>query len=49
MFDVTSTNVSYRLSDVPPVLVLGVVGGLFGAVFNFLLTKVLRVYSIVNE
>ncbi|XP_031386481.1 putative chloride channel-like protein CLC-g [Punica granatum] len=49
MYDVTSTNVAYHLSDVPPVLVLGVVGGLLGAVYNFLLAKVLRVYSLINE
>ncbi|KAK4790796.1 hypothetical protein SAY86_031209 [Trapa natans] len=48
MYDVTSTNVSYSISDVPAVLILGVVGGLLGAVFNFLMNKVLWVYSRVN-
>ncbi|KAF8034849.1 hypothetical protein BT93_C1007 [Corymbia citriodora subsp. variegata] len=49
MFDVTSTEVSYHLLDVPPVLLLGVLGGLFGSLFNFLLNKVLQVYNVINE
>lgn len=49
MYDVTSTNVLYHLSDVPPVLILGIVGGLLGAVYNFLLAKILRLYSLINE
>lgn len=49
MFDVTSTNVSYHLVDVPPVLILGIVGGFLGSLYNFLLDKVLRVYNLINE
>ncbi|KAK4753926.1 hypothetical protein SAY87_002030 [Trapa incisa] len=49
MYDVTSTDVMYHLSDVPTVLVLGFVGGLLGASYNFLLAKVLRLYSLINE
>lgn len=49
MYDVTSTTVSYQLSDVPPVLLLGVIGGLLGTLYNFLLNKLLRVYNYINE
>ncbi|CAM8979744.1 unnamed protein product [Rhodiola kirilowii] len=49
MYDVTSTTVSYHLSDVPPVLLLGVIGGLLGSLYNFLLNKLLRVYNYINE
>ncbi|KAI4380642.1 hypothetical protein MLD38_006809 [Melastoma candidum] len=49
MFDVSSNNVIYHLYDVPPVLLLGVIGGLLGSLYNFLLMKVMRVYSIINE
>ncbi|XVF34576.1 hypothetical protein REPUB_Repub18cG0070500 [Reevesia pubescens] len=49
MFDAYSANVSYHLADVPPVLVLGVIGGILGSVYNFLLDKVLRVYNLINE
>ncbi|XP_057967246.1 putative chloride channel-like protein CLC-g [Malania oleifera] len=49
MFDVTSANVSYHLIDVPPVLFLGVIGGILGSLYNVLLDKVLRIYSIINE
>ncbi|XVE98408.1 hypothetical protein REPUB_Repub03eG0104000 [Reevesia pubescens] len=49
MFDAYSENVSYHLADVPPVLVLGVIGGILGSLYNFLLDKVLRVYNLINE
>lgn len=49
MFDVTSVNISYHLTDVPPVLLLGVIGGIAGGVYNFLLGKVLRLYNSINE
>lgn len=49
MFDVTSANISYHLVDVPPVLLLGVIGGILGSFYNFLLEKVLRIYNLVYE
>ncbi|XVE63665.1 hypothetical protein DITRI_Ditri07aG0038000 [Diplodiscus trichospermus] len=49
MFDVYSANVSYHIDDVPSVLVLAVVGGILGSLYNFLLVKVLRVYNLINE
>ncbi|GAB4832790.1 hypothetical protein Ancab_006806 [Ancistrocladus abbreviatus] len=49
MFDITSDNVIYHLKDVPPVLLLGVIGGILGSLYNFLLHKVLRVYNLINE
>ncbi|KAK8707157.1 hypothetical protein V6N13_058221 [Hibiscus sabdariffa] len=49
MFDAYSENVSYHLADVPPVLVLGVIGGILGSLYNFLLTKVLRIYNFIYE
>lgn len=49
MFDVYSENISYHLEDVPPVLALGVIGGILGSFYNFLLDKVLRVYTFINE
>ncbi|XP_030548726.1 putative chloride channel-like protein CLC-g isoform X2 [Rhodamnia argentea] len=49
MYNVTSTDISYHLWDVPPVLLLGVLGGLFGSLYNFLLDKVLRVYNVINR
>ncbi|XP_042482739.1 putative chloride channel-like protein CLC-g [Macadamia integrifolia] len=47
MFNVTS-DVIYHLSDVPVVLVLGVIGGVLGSFYNFLLRKVLRLYNLIN-
>ncbi|KAE7997686.1 hypothetical protein FH972_002296 [Carpinus fangiana] len=49
MFDVYSANISYHLDDVPPVLALGVIGGILGSLYNFLLDKVLRIYTLINE
>lgn len=49
MFDVYSASISYHLVDVPPVFILGVIGGLLGSLFNLLLSKVLRIYNFINE
>ncbi|KAF5749594.1 chloride channel-like family protein [Tripterygium wilfordii] len=49
MFDVYSASMSYHLVDVPPVLLLGVIGGILGSLYNFLLEKVLRIYNLINE
>ncbi|PRQ46288.1 putative chloride channel, voltage gated [Rosa chinensis] len=49
MFDVYSSNMSYHLTDVPPVLLLAFVGGILGSFYNYLLTKVLRIYNLIHE
>ncbi|CAI0389050.1 unnamed protein product [Linum tenue] len=49
MFDVYSANITYHLADIPSVLLLGVMGGILGSFYNFLLEKVLRVYNYINE
>ncbi|KAL8208753.1 hypothetical protein R6Q57_008165 [Mikania cordata] len=49
MFDVTSVDITYHLIDVPPVLLLAVVGGIAGSFYNFLLGKVQRIYNLINE
>ncbi|CAH2079881.1 unnamed protein product [Thlaspi arvense] len=49
MFDVYSENASYHLRDVLPVLFLGVVGGVLGSFYNFLLEKALRAYNYIYE
>lgn len=49
MFDVTSGDVAYHLVDIPPVILLGVIGGILGSLYNFLMEKVLRIYSLINE
>ncbi|XP_020265628.1 putative chloride channel-like protein CLC-g [Asparagus officinalis] len=48
MFDVTSDHVAYHLVDLPPVILLGVIGGILGSLYNFLMEKVLRIYSLIN-
>jgi chloride channel 7 len=35
--------------DLAAVVLLAIVGGLLGALFNFLLNRILRVYSYINE
>eukprot|EP01018_Ginkgo_biloba_P013954 Gb_06773 [translate_table: standard] len=49
MFDVSSVKFSYRTIDLPPVVILGVIGGIMGSLFNYLLDKILRVYNLINE
>ncbi|KAJ3677245.1 hypothetical protein LUZ60_002969 [Juncus effusus] len=49
MYDVSNDDVDYRFTDLPPVILLGVVGGVLGSLYNYLLDKVLRVYNLLNE
>ncbi|KAF6142205.1 hypothetical protein GIB67_037123 [Kingdonia uniflora] len=49
MFDLSSANNTYCIADLFAVIVLGVVGGIFGSLYNYLLDKVLLTYRIVNE
>lgn len=49
MFDLSATIPTYSTQDVIAIVVLGVVGGVFGGLFNFLLDRILRAYSFINE
>lgn len=49
MFDMDSAVANYTVPDLLAVIVLGVVGGIFGSLYNYLVDKVLRTYSIINE
>lgn len=49
MFDVNSANPAYSVPDLLAVILLGVIGGIFGSLYNYLVDKVLRTYSIINE
>ncbi|XP_074572237.1 putative chloride channel-like protein CLC-g isoform X2 [Curcuma longa] len=50
MYDVTAdNNITYHLADLPPVILLGVIGGILGSLYNFLMLKVLHIFSQVNE
>ncbi|KAG6472887.1 hypothetical protein ZIOFF_070365 [Zingiber officinale] len=49
MYDVTADNITYHLADLPPVILLGGIGGILGSLYNFLMLKVLHIFSQVNE
>ncbi|XP_010274995.1 PREDICTED: chloride channel protein CLC-c [Nelumbo nucifera] len=49
MFDVSSAISTYSTQDVLAVLILGIIGGIFGSLYNYFVDKVLRTYSIINE
>ncbi|XP_008801915.2 putative chloride channel-like protein CLC-g isoform X2 [Phoenix dactylifera] len=49
MFDVTSDTAAYHLVDLPPAILLGIIGGILGSFYNFILDKVLRIYNLINE
>lgn len=49
MFDLGSRQATYTATDLAAVILLGILGGLLGALFNFLVDRILRVYNLVNE
>ncbi|CAA6668364.1 unnamed protein product [Spirodela intermedia] len=49
LFDVGDVQVTYHAADLLPVAAIGVIGGLLGSLYNFLLHKVLRFYSLIND
>ncbi|XP_028051922.1 chloride channel protein CLC-b isoform X2 [Camellia sinensis] len=49
MFDVSGVTVRYNVMDIIPVTVIGVIGGVLGSLYNYLLHKVLRLYNLINE
>ncbi|KAK9925500.1 hypothetical protein M0R45_033822 [Rubus argutus] len=49
MFDVSTVTVTYRWMDIVPVVVIGIIGGVLGSLYNCLLHKVLRLYNLINQ
>jgi H+/Cl- antiporter ClcA len=49
MFDVNSRKAFYSTPDLLAVVFLGVIGGVFGSLYNYCVDKVLRTYSLINE
>ncbi|XP_073004669.1 putative chloride channel-like protein CLC-g [Typha latifolia] len=49
MYDVTSDEMTYHFADLPPVILLGVIGGVLGSLYNYFMSKVLRIYNLINE
>lgn len=49
MYDVNEHVAGYGVYDIVAVISLGVVGGVLGSFYNFLVDKVLRTYSYINE
>ncbi|CAL5401776.1 unnamed protein product [Camellia sinensis] len=49
MFDFNSAVPTYSTPDLLAFILLGIIGGIFGSLYNYLVDKVLRTYSIINE
>jgi len=49
MFNIDNSVPSYNTIDLLAIILLGVIGGIFGSLYNYLVDKVLRTYSIINE
>ena len=49
MFNIHTENSTYGTPDLIAIVLLGVIGGVFGSLYNYLVDKVLRTYSIINE
>lgn len=48
MYDVSSATTTYGVGDIPAAILLGAIGGIFGSLYNYLIDKLLRVYSLIN-
>ena len=49
MYDVSAAGATYSGPDILAVLFLGTVGGILGSIYNYLVDKVIRTYSIIHE
>ncbi|XP_004233300.2 chloride channel protein CLC-b [Solanum lycopersicum] len=49
MFDVSGVSVTYHPVDIIPIALIGIIGGLLGSLYNYVLHKVLRLYNLINE
>ncbi|CAN2060281.1 unnamed protein product [Malus fusca] len=49
MFDVSTVTVTYHAWDIISVAVIGIIGGVSGSMYNYLLDKILRLYSLINQ
>ncbi|KAE8720142.1 Chloride channel protein CLC-a [Hibiscus syriacus] len=49
IFDVSDVKVSYHAMDLIPVIIIGIIGGLLGSLYNHVLHKVLRLYNLINQ
>lgn len=49
MFDVSNVSVRYRAMDIIPVVLIGIIGGLLGSLYNHVLHKILRLYNLINQ
>lgn len=49
MYDVSAADAIYSGPDILAVLLLGIFGGIFGSIYNYLVDKVIRTYSIIHE
>jgi chloride channel 7 len=49
LYDVGSPQTEFSAGDIVAVIVLGTVAGILGSIYNFLVDKVVRTYSIINE
>ncbi|KAG6780125.1 hypothetical protein POTOM_012979 [Populus tomentosa] len=49
MFGVNSRRAFYSTPDLLAVVFLGVIGGVFGSLYDYCVVKVLRTYSLIND
>ncbi|KAL4556194.1 hypothetical protein LXL04_038837 [Taraxacum kok-saghyz] len=48
MFDINSTIPNYNMVDLLAVILIGVIGGILGSLYNYFVDKVVRTYSYIN-
>lgn len=48
MFDINGTIPDYNMVDLVAVILIGVIGGILGSLYNYFVDKVVRTYSYIN-
>ena len=49
MFDVNHASIKMSPQDLVVILILAIVGGVLGSLYNYFVDKVLRTYRVINE
>ena len=48
VFDVIVVSITYQVVDMLPVMILGVIEGVLGVFYNYLLVKIFKFYALIN-
>ncbi|RDX75045.1 Chloride channel protein CLC-a, partial [Mucuna pruriens] len=49
VIDVSNVTVRYHVMDIVLLVVIGIIGGVLGSLYNHVLHKILRLYNLINQ